>query len=297
MRNMMKTGISLTLTGLVVSAAHGQIEYSPPALDFGVPDLQGTWSYETRTGLQRPAHYSELEIDKAAMLSTLSPPPRFLMTIKILALTDKMTLPMWAVMILNISALGSLLLIDGKYASIIIDPPDGRIHYREQGAAIRRRQLGRISVSRFPWPERWPRGRPLDRCLKAFSSSTPFISSVCNNNLQIIQSPDHVVLVVEMVHDAMIVKMTRPIVTCLTTNGWEILWVTMTAIPWWSPLRTSTWEVAQGYGINASMNMVLTSAFARLLTMKSVIVLPLRIRNFIPSPGRVRCQCDLFRFV
>ena len=52
MRNTMKTSaLSLTLTGLVVSAAHGQIEYSAPTLDFGVPDLQGTWSYETRTGL------------------------------------------------------------------------------------------------------------------------------------------------------------------------------------------------------------------------------------------------------
>ena len=54
------------------SAAHGQIEYSAPTLDFGVPDLQGT-GVRTRTGLQRPAHYSELEIDEAAMLSTLEP--------------------------------------------------------------------------------------------------------------------------------------------------------------------------------------------------------------------------------
>ena len=50
--------LSLSLTGLLVSATYGQIEYSPPTLDFGVPDLQGTWSYETRTALQRPAHYS-----------------------------------------------------------------------------------------------------------------------------------------------------------------------------------------------------------------------------------------------
>ena len=45
----------------------------------------------------------------------------------------------------------SLALIDGKYrTSIIIDPPDGRIPYREQGAAIRRRQAS--AVFQFPVP-------------------------------------------------------------------------------------------------------------------------------------------------
>jgi len=57
MLNAMNIGaLSLTLTGLLVSATYGQIEYTAPTLDFGEPDLQGTWSYETRTGLQRPAH-------------------------------------------------------------------------------------------------------------------------------------------------------------------------------------------------------------------------------------------------
>ena len=38
-----------------------------PRLSFGAPDLQGVWSYETRTGLQRPAQYAAagLEIDEA----------------------------------------------------------------------------------------------------------------------------------------------------------------------------------------------------------------------------------------
>ena len=72
----------------------------------------------------------QLEIDSYAGLS--KPTSKFLMIIKILA-PNKMTLLMWAVTILNISALGVLALIDGKYRTSIIDPPDGRIPYRKRG--------------------------------------------------------------------------------------------------------------------------------------------------------------------
>lgn len=261
--------VPLILSSVAVSMAYAQdSEYDPPMLEFGVPDLQGTWSYETRTGLQRPAHYSELEIDEDTMLSTLEPTSEILDDYQNFG-TNRQNDPA------NVGgydpeyfSIGeSLALIDGKYrTSIIIDPPDGRIPYREQGAAIRRRQASAVfqfpdSLGRSDGPE----GRPLsDRCLKAFSSSTPFISSVYNNNLQIIQSPDHVVLVVEMVHDARIVKIDQAH-RDLPYNKWlgdsvgyydgDTLVVTTK--------NFSEWEVAQGYGINASMNMVLTERFRR----------------------------------
>ena len=161
----------------------------PPTLDFGVPDLQGTWSYETRTGLQRPAHYSELEIDKAAMLSTLEPTSEILNDYQNFG-TNRQNDPA------NVGgydpeyfSIGeSLALIDGKYrTSIIIDPPDGRIPYREQGAAIRRRQARAVfqfpdSLGRSDGPE----GRPLsDRCLKAFRrahrSSAASTTTICRS--------------------------------------------------------------------------------------------------------------------
>ena len=58
MRNSMRPhSLVMALFGFVASAACGQDGYSPPMLEFGVPDLQGTWSYETRTGLQRREGY------------------------------------------------------------------------------------------------------------------------------------------------------------------------------------------------------------------------------------------------
>ncbi len=269
MRYSMKPhSLVMALSSFVASAACGQDGYSPPMLEFGVPDLQGTWSYETRTGLQRPAHYSELEIDEGTMRSTLEPTSEILDDYQNFG-TNRQNDPA------NVGgydpeyfSIGeSLALIDGKYrTSIIVDPPDGRIPYLEKGAAIRRQQAN--SVFQFPGSlgrSDGPEGRPLsDRCLKAFSSSTPFISSVYNNNIQIIQSPDHAVLVVEMVHDARIVKIGKDH-RDLPYNKWlgdsvgyydgDTLVVTTK--------NFSEWEIAQSYGINASLNMVLTERFRR----------------------------------
>ena len=46
-----------TLLGLLLislnSLATAQVaDYTPPRLSFGAPNLQGVWTYETRTGLQ-----------------------------------------------------------------------------------------------------------------------------------------------------------------------------------------------------------------------------------------------------
>ena len=245
-----------------------QNNYAMPMLDFGVPDLQGIWSYETRTRLERPDHYADLEIDEETMLSTLEPTDVILDDYQNFG-TNRQNDPA------NVGgydpeyfSIGdSLALIDGKYrTSIIVDPPNGQIPWREQGFSIRREQ-GRAV---FGFPESLnrsdgPEGRPLsDRCLKAFSSSTPFMSSVYNNNMQIVQSPDHVVLLVEMVHDARIVKIDQEHKD-LPYNKWggdsigyyeddTLVVVTKNFNPW---------EIASGFGVSASTNMVLTERFRR----------------------------------
>ena len=69
----MKNKINLTsLLVIVLSAsyANGAENYVPPKTSFGVPDVQGIWTYETRTSLQRPEIYEgALEIDEETMLA------------------------------------------------------------------------------------------------------------------------------------------------------------------------------------------------------------------------------------
>ena len=157
--------------------------------------------------------------------------------------------------------------MNGKYrTSIVVDPPNGRIPWRENAFATRRQQArGVFGFGETLGQSDGPEGRPLsDRCLKAFSSSTPFISSVYNNNMQIVQSPDHVVLLVEMVHDARIVKIGQehaelPYHKWLGDSVGYYEGDTLVV----KTRNFSNWEVAAGYGVNASTNMVLTERFRR----------------------------------
>ena len=245
-----------------------QDNYDLPKLDFGVPDLQGIWTYETRTGLQRPEQYSELEIDEETMMATLEPTDVILDDYQNFGTNrqnDAANVGGYDPAYFSIG--DALALIDGKYrTSIIVDPPNGQIPWREQGFSIRRQQGREV----FGFPETLgrsdgPEGRALsDRCLKAFSSSTPFLSSVYNNNMQIVQSPDHVVLLVEMVHEARIVKIDQEHKD-LPYAKWggdsigyyeDDMLVVVTK-------NFNPWEISSGFGVSASTNMELTERFRR----------------------------------
>jgi len=100
--------------------------------------------------------------------------------------------------------------IDGvARSSIIVDPPDGRIpgltaegKKRLAASAARAKQFGE-----FDHPE----ARPLaDRCLISFGSNLgpPMLPNYFyNNNYQIVQTQDHVMLMTEMVHDVRIIRL------------------------------------------------------------------------------------------
>jgi hypothetical protein len=94
--------------------------------------------------------------------------------------------------------------VDGvKRTSLVIDPPDGRVppltaEARARMASIRRG--GTDSV----------KDRALsERCLMSFGSSSgpPMLPVLYNNNYQIVQTPGAVMILVEMIHDARIIRM------------------------------------------------------------------------------------------
>jgi hypothetical protein len=99
--------------------------------------------------------------------------------------------------------------IDGRpRSSIVIDPPDGRV----PGLTAEARQRGaeRAALAKkfgqFDHPEL--RGLA-ERCLLSFGSNAgpPMLPNYFyNNNYQIVQSKDHVMIMTEMVHDVRIIR-------------------------------------------------------------------------------------------
>jgi hypothetical protein len=113
-------------------------------------------------------------------------------------------------------------IVDGnKRASILIDPPDGRVpqmtpQARQRFArnvrptsdqTAREDDPGLEPAGAYDDPERRPLG---ERCLMGFGSTSgpPVLPNYFYNNLhQIVQTKDSVMILTEMVHDARIVRM------------------------------------------------------------------------------------------
>ena len=109
--------------------------------------------------------------------------------------------------------------VDGKFrTSIIIDPEDGRMPppTEERIEAMRERaKLRRPNDGTAWWVEMDGPG-PYDgpeslgiaeRCLLGFTGAAPTFPSLYNNFKRIIQTEDHVMILIEMVHDARVVRM------------------------------------------------------------------------------------------
>ncbi len=87
-----------------------------------------------------------------------------------------------------------------KQTSLVVDPPDGRVPTTtaeaQKRAADRRGHYDN------------PEERPLaERCVVGFNSGPPMVPSAYNNNMQLVQTRDHVVILNEMIHSARIVAL------------------------------------------------------------------------------------------
>ena len=94
-------------------------------------------------------------------------------------------------------------------SSLVTNPADGRIPSLTPEA--RERRAERSAFNRQFGSYDNPENRPLsDRCLMSFGSNAgpPMLPNYFyNNNYTIVQTPDHIMILTEMVHDARIIRM------------------------------------------------------------------------------------------
>ena len=191
-----------------------------PRTGDGHPDLQGTWTNATITTLQRPPEYGDrlqLTAEEAAAMEARAA-QRVAAGARPSDLDRELPQAGDGVGGYNnfwIDRGSKVVEIDGvKRSSLIVDPSNGRVppltpERRQQFAG-----RGQRMRNNFDGPETRPLG---ERCLLAFGSSSgpPMLPVLYNNHYQIVQNKDTVVILVEMVHDARIVRLNG---THLPTN-------------------------------------------------------------------------------
>jgi hypothetical protein len=213
--------------------------YKPPRTADGHPDLNGTYDVATITPLMRPAGLQRaLTDEQAAKLEAqvakerkdgdapLAPdraappkgngdqdiPVRYRIASGGVGGYNSFWIdPGWKVNVVN----------GEKRSSILVDPPDGRVpamtpEGMKRAATLRflprsdARESNDPGLDRTPGAYDDPERRPTaERCLLGFGSTSgpPALSVLYDNLHQIVQTPDSIMILTEMVHDVRTVRM------------------------------------------------------------------------------------------
>ena len=205
----MANAVDLTLFDAPAAARAATV--SGPRTPWGAPDLGGVWDFRTLTPLERPAALGDQAVltpEEAAEFRATAIESRNADRRDGGARRDveRAYNDFWW-------DYGDSLTGDLR-TSLIVDPPDGRIPARADGvdeADQARRTAWRRPVRErvvFDSPARGPEDLGLsERCMLGFNAGPPMLPSAYNNNIHILQTPDHVVIFNEMVHDARIVPL------------------------------------------------------------------------------------------
>jgi hypothetical protein len=191
--------------------------YVVPRLAIGQPDLQGVWSNASNTRMTRPNTFKSLVMSDAEAAKARAENPSNIrqatddnQQISDGLLTGKDLAQGRGYNAFWIDPGNNYAMVKGSWrTSWIVDPPNGQIPFSEEGRkllASMRANVGQGRGSGYDNPEERGAG---ERCIVGFGGSggPPINNVLYNNNYQIIQSPDHVVFVTEMNHDARIIPL------------------------------------------------------------------------------------------
>ncbi len=199
--------LSISGTGFVFAAD----DYTAPRTQWGQPDLQGVWNFSSDTPMQRPAQYGERqflsreEIEQIRARQAAADAS----TDGALAIegVDESYNDFWV----ENAGIG-----DEVRTSHIVYPLNGRLPDLVEGAIAGQGVYGggttgesrpvRIAAGGIGTDGPEDRGLS-ERCIIGFNAGPPFVPSLYNNNVQIVQTQDHAVIMTEMIHDARVVRL------------------------------------------------------------------------------------------
>ena len=172
--------------------------YQAPHTAWGHPDLQGIWDRRTITPLERP--------QRLANKAFLSPEEIIAYERASAARADGRPLDSTrgGISVHDPSDLDyGTTVVAGGQTSLIVDPADGRIPAYTQASAERVAARARAREGRGP-ADSWLDRSLTERCI-TWGIPNGMLPQAYNNNIQILQTPNAVLILNEMVHDIRIV--------------------------------------------------------------------------------------------
>jgi len=185
-------------------------QYRPPRLSDGKPSLEGAWTNASLTSLQRPARYKSLVIDAKDIEKETNSHPQVVRQRTDDEQDDTTTRDgtdlsrgrgynaFWIDPGMTFNQ------VRGEYrTSFIVDPPDGQIPFKNERPG-RGEGRGEARMAAFDGPEARPLG---ERCvINSGSAGPPMLTYLYNNNYEIVQTPEHLAIRVEMNNYTRIVR-------------------------------------------------------------------------------------------
>jgi hypothetical protein len=212
--------ILIACSSLLALSVQAQTGYDVPRTEWGQPDLQGVWNFSSNTPMQRPTRYGTQEFLTQEQIQAAIARQEAAREAAEAAAAARVVDPDAPPVSNNPGGyndfwIESAGIGDTVRTSHIVYPENGRVPEAVEGAPRAYGGLGpdipgtrpvRYTVGGIA--KDGPEDRGLsERCIVGFNSGPPFVPSLYNNNMQIIQNRDTAVIFTEMIHDARIVQM------------------------------------------------------------------------------------------
>ena len=210
-----RRGVMVMLVAFVVLVAVPALaQDSAPRTAWGEPDLQGVWDFRTITPMQRPERYGDKEFltaEEAAALDQAAVDREVRLWTQASERTESGG---------NVDRRGAgqapgsynqfwidsgTRSVDTRQTSLITYPPNGR--YPSLTAEGQRRSDARRAYAREHPADTWEDFSSGVRCILGFNAGPPFTPSAYNNNMQLFQTPNHVVVMTEMVNTSRVIPL------------------------------------------------------------------------------------------
>ena len=199
--------VALSLAAVPVAAQDASAD--APRTAWGAPDLNGVWDFRTLTPFERPEELADRAFwteEEAAQFEAN----------RLAAFEVRDTIE-------PADGVGNYnqfwfdpgdSVSETNQTSLVIDPPNGRVPPLNATAQAKldaemkaREGTNRHEPTPGGWVEDLGSGMFAVRCILGFNSGPPMTPGGYNQNVQVVQTPDHVVLLNEMVHSARVVPL------------------------------------------------------------------------------------------